>query len=128
MPWPTYSERFLAPTITGQWRSHLCPAGYREVIKCVTIVNDTATAGSTLINVAGALFVSALVPAASTVAFTQLHVPLYGGEDIGVFMYQTKGAVTVSGYRFREQAGGSKFPVLDQGVASERPEALPAAA
>jgi hypothetical protein len=82
VPWPVYSERFLAFNDQGMWRSYTVPVGKRAVVRCVTVSNSHDAAGQYVVGLPGFNLLYGAVQAASTVDFSNLRHVLYGGESL----------------------------------------------
>src|SRR3954463_4983991 len=111
----SYSERFVLTSASNAWTDYTVPVGMRAVIKCVTHVNNTTSEFLMLVRAAQFLVLSRLVPGATSVILPDLHITVYGGEAMGVFMYTPNGGACLSGFMFKDDSG-RRGPPLSAGT------------
>jgi len=120
----SYSERALTLELGNPWAGVTVPENHRFVMKCVTIVNNTPTAAIGFVRIHGLLVVDDMVPAASSLVRTNLHVVAYERESIQAYMYITNGAITINGFLFRDEGPRVEFPPI--ALLDRLPAPLPA--
>jgi len=126
LSYPVYSERAVYSETPNVWKGVTVPENHRFVIKTIAVVNNTAAAGAVIVNVHGVLVINDLVPAASSLVRTSLHVVAYEREGISTFFYFSGGAVQVNGFLFKDDGPRIEFPPI--ALLEHQPAPLPAGA
>ena len=126
MSYGLYSERFLTVAAAGVDVSYAVPLGKRAVVRCLVLVNTSATPILCICGIGVAYLFHGTLPAATTTVLGELRVPVYGGESIVGYVGSAGATITAAGYLFtdasRARAPDVERALHDQGVP------LPAAA
>jgi hypothetical protein len=110
MPWPTYSERFLAVYGAAGYTTYYVPAGHRAVLKAVTANNPGGNAGTVQLTIAGKVAYWHRFPASVQFESFSTTLVVYGGEDLTVYTEFTTLSVFASGFLFADATGRSGPP------------------
>lgn len=121
MPYGVYSERAVYTEVPNAWKGVTIPENYRFVIKTIACVNNTTTAGTVIVMVHGIAVVQDVVPAASSLVRTSLHLVCYEREGISIFFYYANGSCQVNGFLFHDDKPRIEFPP----IVLERPAPKP---
>ena len=97
-----YSERFLTVAAAGVDVSWTVPVGQRAVVRCIVLVNTTAAAILAIVGYGSGYLHHGPIPAATTLVYGELRVPIYGGETIGGYVATGGATVTIAGYLFSD--------------------------
>lgn len=110
MPWPVYSETFVRSIAADLWTAYTVPAGYRAVVKFVSVTNPAS--GSPVIHVEVAQ--THLIYIALQVASPQLHqacfAVAYSGQVIRALSVGIRADINVSGYLLRDPVTAMSDP------------------
>jgi hypothetical protein len=110
VPWPVYSERFIATEDVRLWRYWSCPGGMRAVVKQVSVSNTWNVACVVHVQI-GAHHVGIFnFPATIDSKSLQTMTVVYAGETLGVFNDGPNASTMVSGYLFRDVTGRTSPP------------------
>lgn len=120
MSWPVYSERLLtAKGITGMFYAAV-PAGYRAVITDISIANPLVVLDQVQVLIEGQLLWMHTFRATENVYHHELRVPLYQGEELGVYNGDPTIQTVVSGYLFSDISGRTG-PMMEAAYDPTRP-------
>lgn len=106
----TYSERFLLMRGANVQAQYLVPAGFRAVVRCITVANLSLAQGN------GALFVAERVcwfwlsPGEYGSVWADVRIVAYQGEFLHLSLEGPDVAGSVSGYLFEDPPGAQLLP------------------
>lgn len=107
MSWPVYSERLLtAKGLRGMFYA-MVPAGFRAVITDISIANPLIVLDQVQVLIEGQLLWMVTFQARDNAVRHELRVPVYQGEEIGVYNGDPTIQTVISGYLFSDATGRS---------------------
>jgi hypothetical protein len=107
---PVYSERFLNRGGNSGWTYYTVPPGKRAVITMVTSDPGLNSGHGVQVLAAGYSIYRSQLPANADARFESLRVPVYQGEQIGLYTQGATATCTVSGYLLTDTTGRSGPP------------------
>jgi hypothetical protein len=112
VPWPVYSERLaFAFGPTGGVANWGIPAGKRAVIKAITASNGGQHTGPVQVLVAGFTVYAFVFPATTLFQQVSVFLPVYEGENIGLYVNGVELGLHVDGYLFDDTSGATRSPL-----------------
>lgn len=118
---PVYSERILYTEVVNAWVAVSVPEDHRCVIKSIAAVNNSGAPAQFLARIHGFYIMSDLVPAATSLVRSGLHIVCYERETIQAYMYATNSGMSIHGYLFKDTGPRIEFPP----AVLERPAPMP---
>jgi hypothetical protein len=113
-----YTYRFIFTSNSGQWVYWTVPAGYRAVLRSLSLVNTDASTRRCIVSVAGKYIYFSDVQAAGTTRSVDLRMAVYQGEQMGAYTESAAMPVQLTGYLFRDDGSGY---ALEEAVVGDPP-------
>lgn len=111
-----FTERFVASTLMLQWVDYIVPAGYRAILRNVAAVNFLDQSCVIQVVAGPTVMAAHTFPALADSWFFETRAVAYAGEPIRSFMNSANGAVTLTGYLFRDLSSrATQLPAPDVG-------------
>jgi hypothetical protein len=101
--WSVYSKRLLEVNNATGWTIMYVPLGYVAIVKFVSIVNPTGTAGLGALLIHNGYVYRSSVPGGSQVVITGLHAVANEQEQVGINLPATGWSAHVSGFLLRQE-------------------------
>lgn len=106
MPWPVYSERFIAHTVGGAWTRYVVPSDKRAIVTHIAAVNFVTELVEVRVQVHGLDIWYRRLPAYPAADFATTRMVAYEAEHIAVYTSPGVVMVTVCGYLFEDRYEG----------------------
>lgn len=119
-----YTQRLMLASGDGGASVYTVPAGYRVIVRCITVYDGTSTTGRGVLWLGATPLVSRIPAAAQSVAL-ELSFAAYAGEALSLTTYGASTSASATGYVFRDTEGPIGRDLSRQGELPEHASPLP---
>ena len=110
MPWPVYTESFIASATTNAWVDFVVPPGHRAILKWVSATHWGAATGELHVQVANAYVFFHAFPASTNTINVPLLAVAYAGQRLSMMFIGDSAQVHLTGYLFTDPSGRAGPP------------------
>jgi hypothetical protein len=105
VPWPVYTERLLAASVTGVWVTWTVPAGKRAIVKSVAAMVSAGAPGKVHVTAATVYIAAFTIPDLYRSQTLDLLAVVYAGEELRAYNEAPAGYMLVSGWLLDDPVG-----------------------
>jgi len=115
VPWPVYSERFVATTAPNTWFYFTVPPGRRAIVKCIVVIGLGSGVGIGYSSIGPAYGLVQADPGVNKTLIFNCHQVAYAGEQIGAMRTTDNLSVAVHGFLLDDSVIRSRAPRVEEG-------------